>query len=960
MRSSLRWSLGPILAVLLALVPAAQAQIASGGNIYGTVTDESGAVLPGATVTLTGAFGTRTTTSGSQGEFRFVNVDHGTHTLRVALTGFTTVTRDVVVTAGGNVNLGFALKVASIEETVTVSAETPVLDLKRSGTATTISKAELAGIPTSRDPWALMRTIPGVLVDRVNVAGSESGQQSNFFGKGSDPKDAVWSLDGVVITDMAAIGASPTYFTYDAFDEVNFSTGGNDVRVSTGGIGVGLVTKRGTNSFHGGASGYFAHDDLQSSNLPDELRGDPRLRGNDKADHTDQIVDYSFDLGGPIVKDKLWFYGSYGRNDIRIRRLDQSFDKTVLSSYTAKVNWQAAANDMVSAFWFLGDKTKVGRTGAAGALQHLDGTLWDQGGQYPSQPHGFTKVEWNHVFSPSLMMSAKGAYYSTGFSLFPQGGLDGVFVVDNIRNEARGTSDARLFERPQYTANLDGSYFFAGAGGNHELKFGLGWRRVDSLSERVWPGDKAQLRFNPTSTRARFLRDQAVGSILEFYTAYLGDTLTAGRLTVNAGLRFDRQTGKNKPTSVPGNPLIPELLPALDFDGAGAGVEWNDVSPRLGFTYALDEARKTVVRASFARYAGQLSNGDAGWDNPLGLSLLEYDWRDNGDGALQLDEVDFNNLRLSAGVDPDDPGGVAASPFRIDPDYHSNKDNEVVVGLERELAPNLAVSAAYTWRKSTDLTATQLLSGYYWYSWIGVTRADYGQGQPVTLNGFTATPFVLSDEAAERATGGALLRNRPDYSRTFNGLELAVVKRLSNRWMARAAFSFNDWTEHVGPEAVLNPTHHDLDPQFDGGQVVVFSAGSGKNYYTNARWQLNLNALYQLPAGFEVAGNLFARQGYPQPVFLVLDTGALDGNLNVLAVSETDERRLPDLWNLDLRLAKTFRLGGTNLVVGAEVFNALNANTDLYRVPAASSTAFNRLDEILAPRIVRLGARVTF
>jgi hypothetical protein len=958
MRSSSAWKLGLALAVLLASVPAfAQG---AGGNIYGTVIDESGAVLPGATVTLTGGFGTRSTTSGSQGEFRFVGVDHGTHTLNVSLTGFTTVTRDVVVNLGSNVNLSFSLKVAAVQETVTVQAETPVVDLKRSGTATNITKAELSQIPSSRDPWALMRTVPGVLVDRVNVAGSESGQQSNFFGKGADPKDAVWSLDGVVITDMSAIGASPTYFTYDAFDEVNFSTGGNDVRVSTGGIGVGLVTKRGTNAFHGGLGGFFTDDSLQWSNLPAELEGDPRLQGSDKADHTDQITDVTVDIGGPIAKDKLWFYGSFGRNDIRIFRLDQTFDKTVLSSYTAKLNWQAGANDMVSVFWFLGDKSKVGRSGAGGALQHLEGTLWDQGGQYPSQPHGFTKLEWNHVFSANLVMSAKGSYYSTGFSLFPQGGLDGVFVIDNVNSQARGTSDARLFERPQYVANVDGSYFFATGGGNHELKFGLGWRRVDALSERVWPGDKVQLRYNPTSTRARFLRDQATGTLNQYYTAYLGDTFSSGRLTLNAGLRFDRQTGKNKATSVGPNPLRSDLLPGLDYPGGTDSIVWNDISPRLGVTYALDDARKTVLRASFARYAGQLANVDSGWDNPLGLSFLEYDWADNGDGVLQMNEVDFSVVRQSAGVDPENPGGFGESVNRIDPDYHSNKDNEIVVGLERELVPNLAVSAAYTWRKSTDLTATQLLSGYYWYSWIGVTSADYAQGAPVTRNGFTATPFVLSAQGAANATGGALLMNRPDYSRTFSGLELAVVKRLSSNWMARAAVSYNDWTESVGANAVFNPTHHDLDPQFDGGQVVLFSAGSGKNYYANAKWQINLNALYQLPAGFEIAGNLFGRQGYPQPVYLQLDTGALDGTLNVLAVSETDQVRLPSLWNLDLRLAKNFKMGGANLMVGAEVFNALNSNTDLYRNPAASSTAFNRLDEILAPRIVRLGARMTF
>ena len=131
----------------------------------------------------------------------------------------------------------------------------------------------------------------------------------------------------MVVTDMSAIGASPTYFTYDSFDEVNFSTGGNDVRVATGGIGIGLVTKRGTNAFHGSLNGYFTNDSLQWSNLPAELVGDPRLKGSDKADHTDQLADYSVDIGGPIMKDKLWFYGSYEKNDIRIRNLRQLPDK---------------------------------------------------------------------------------------------------------------------------------------------------------------------------------------------------------------------------------------------------------------------------------------------------------------------------------------------------------------------------------------------------------------------------------------------------------------------------------------------------------------------------------------------------------------------------------------------------------------------------------------------------------
>ena len=949
--------LGLALLAVVGFAPALRAQVTAMGNIYGTVRDESGAVLPGATATLTGAFGTRTTTSGTNGDFRFVNVDHGTHQLRVALTGFTGVTRPVTVVSGQNAELTFALKVASVEETVTVTGDAPVVDTKRTGTATTISKDELVQIPTSRDPWALMRTVPGVLVDRVNVAGSESGQQSNVFSKGADAKDTTWSLDGVVITDMAAIGASPSYYTFDTFDEVSFATGGNDVRVATGGLGIGLVTKRGTNSFHGSASINFAHDDLQWSNLPDELKGDPRLKGSDKADHTDQIKDMSFDLGGPIVKDKLWFYGSYGKNDIRVRRLNQTADKTLLSNYSAKLNWQAAPSDMVSAFWFLGDKTKEGRAGAVNVAQALEGTLWNQGDATSDGPPGFSKLEWNHIFGPSFFLNLKTAYYNQGFGLVPQGSMDQQFIVDNIRSESRGTADERLFLRPQYTVNAEASYFATGLGGNHEVRFGGGWRRVDSTSTDTFPGGGIQVRYNPTSTRVRFHRARFSKGKVEATSGYVSDTFTKNRLTLNLGLRFDHQFATDTPSTVEGSSFIPNLLPTLDYAGGAGQVTWNDFSPRVGFTYALDESRHTIVRASFARYAGQISAAESGWRNPLTLSYLEYNWNDaNHDGVFQSGEADLSRITGFAGVDPANPA-AAESSNQIDPNYHANKDNEIVAGIERQLAPNLAVSAAYTWRKSTDLTATQLLSGYYWYSWIGVTSANYHAGAPVTANGFTATPYILNDGVE---SPGLLLRNRPDFTRSYSGLELAVVKRLSNRWMGRAAFTLNDWKEHVGPGAIINPTHQDLDPQLDGAQHMEFAVGSGKNYYTSAKWQVNLNGMYQMPGGFEVAANLFGRQGYPKPVYLQADTGALDGLLNVLAVSTTDQIRLKSLWDLDVRLAKTMRFGGASVTLAGEIFNAFNSNTELYRNPSATSTSFNRLDEILAPRIARLSAKFSF
>ena len=222
------------LVVLLLAVPAvAQVQ---GGNIYGTVTDEQGAVLPGVVVTINGSDRTQSVTTGPDGKYRFISLPPGSYKVSTTLAGFaTTVTDSVMVQVGSNVELPFALKLASVEQAITVTGEAPIVDTKAMGTATNFTQAELNSVPTSRDPWALLRTVPGVMVDRVNIAGNETGQQSNFQSKGTRPQDAVWTMDGVVITDYSAVGASPTYFNYDNFEEVQVSTSGQDIRQATGG-----------------------------------------------------------------------------------------------------------------------------------------------------------------------------------------------------------------------------------------------------------------------------------------------------------------------------------------------------------------------------------------------------------------------------------------------------------------------------------------------------------------------------------------------------------------------------------------------------------------------------------------------------------------------------------------------------------------------------------------------------
>ncbi|HEY7922100.1 MAG TPA: TonB-dependent receptor [Vicinamibacteria bacterium] len=948
-------------ALVAGLAPAAFAQIST-GSIYGKVTDEQSAVLPGATVTLTGAnTGARTTNSGPGGEFRYLSLDPGTYTVSVALSGFSTTQRTVIVNAGVNVEVPFVAKVASVAETVTVDAETPVIDSKRMGTGTTLNSDELSKLPNSRDPWAFMRAVPGVQIDRVNQAGSESGQQSGYIGKGSAQADSMWVLDGVVITDPAAVGASPNYYDFDSFEEVAITTGGADVRVATGGVGINMVTKRGTNAFRGSASGFYASDKLEASNLPSELEGDPRLQGSDKADHAEQLSEFGADLGGPIVKDKLWFWGSYGKQDLRIQRLNQSHDKTVLKDYNGKLNWQVSSSNMFSAYWFLGQKVKLGRPNTRGLGTETASHSRDQGGIYEDNnwPHGFLKIEDNHVFSPSFMLNVKLSHYNQGFGLVPVGGIDLSEGLDIVNSIAYGSSKQTQSVRPADTINADASYFL----GKHEFKFGYAYRRASAQSSSLLPGNGIEARIETARGKIARIQREVVSEFKGSYNSlYAQDTYSSSRFTLTAGLRFDLQKAENAASTAKANPLFPEILPDLVYDGTGTKISWSDISPRVGFTYALNESHKTQVRGNFSIFTQQLAMPDVTVVNPIGgVARIDYRWIDANNNNLVDDrsEVDIAGGSLGAPVN-----ASLSTVNQIESDYKAPRDMEILGGIDHELAPNFSVSATYTYRRTSDVR---------YLSYIGVNGTDWVPCDSVSGNGYTVPCLDLGPTnaaAAEAANFGQVLGNRPDYHRSYSGIELTAVKRLSSRWMGRVGFGYNNWTESFdGRAGIQNPQpvlydgygYYGLstaisDAKKSGGQIGYLSTGSGTLYWMPSKWQFSANALYQIGKGFEIAGNLYSRQGYIRPINLTVNNTFAD---TVMAVDIGDQR-LPDIFNLDLRLAWNKTLGGrARLNLTADVFNVLNSGTVLRRVDSADG-AFDRIDQILNPLLVRFGARLSF
>jgi hypothetical protein len=392
------------------------------------------------------------------------------------------------------------------------------------------------------------------------------------------------------------------------------------------------------------------------------------------------------------------------------------------------------------------------------------------------------------------------------------------------------------------------------------------------------------------------------------------------------------------------------------------------VSPRAGFTYALDQARKTVARASYSRFAGQLDSASVGYMNPSSSAgVAVYRWLDvNSDHLAQADEVQLNQFVAAAnGFNPANPTAVT-SANRINPDLRAPVTQSVVAGLDRELRANLAVQVNYTYTKTTNLLGNATFSVT---PRVGVSLSDYAAGPMLTGllpdgSGYSIPTFIANQAKVTAGGSGFLLTNWSGYYTDYHGLEISAVKRLSNRWMGRVGVSFNNAREHYAPEAMYdtngNPTRTITEPLVDGGQFAPQSTGNGSgNVYVNARWQFNANAMYRARYGVEVAGNVFGRQGYPFPLLRTQALGA-DSGLSVLVTPQIDTFRYDNVWDTDLRAARTFRFHTVSLRLIGDLFNVMNANTALVRNNNVLSTSFNALGQNLSPRIFRAGLVVGF
>ena len=760
------------------------------------------------------------------------------------------------------------------------------------------------------------------------------------------------------------------------FSEMRVNTGGADIQNQTPGVAVDLVLKSGTNAYHGSVRGFFGNESLQKNNLSDALAesiGGDSMKGN----RIEQYADYGFEFGGPIREGRVWGWVSVGETDIRLRTLIDTIDRTTLTNRAVKIQAQVADGFRVGFLHFNGAKTKLGRDASP---TRPDETTFNQTGT----GKGLFSGSGDWVVGNDLVLSAKGSYYDSGFRLDPRGGLDGPGVYQDLEGVYRNSFVFFGSDRPQRSATVDANYFR----GNHELKVGFGWRKAGVESELQWPGGQLSIHLADTPNGTLMLpiffqADNLSTTEGRYLSLYAGDTISMDRLTLDVGVRFDRATTSLSEDSRGAHPVIPDVFPALSTPAKDNTHVFNIVTPRVGVSYALGENHDTLIRASYGQFSSQLSAADSSFvAGPLYYSYVYYYAYDtNGDNLASVDELSPFGYGIlgSYGFDPTNPTSTESVNV-IGSDLGSPRTHEVIFGVDRELPiPNTAVTASVTWRRYNSMRWRPMIgvrqSDFFVASTLNTTLPPDAGGASVSQDIYEPLPGVLP------VGNGREELNRDGYHQRYWGWEVNFIKRMSDRWMARAGFSYNDHREYFTDPAVAieDPTPlgksaktsrggTDAGPLRDGGLVVTRSTGSGKDeiYFVSPQYQFVANGQYQAPFGIDIAANLLIRQGLGQPYHERVNTAdPANPQKFVLLAPDVGEYRLPAVKNLDIRIGKELRFDQVTINVDLDWFNVFNASTVLRRqydnrFDASSPTGVGNTLEILNPSIVRFGFRLGF
>jgi hypothetical protein len=1015
------------IGVVLVLVLVPSAVGAQTSSIAGTVRDASGAVLPGVTVEASSPVlieKVRTGVTDGSGIYRVENLRPGTYLVTFSLAGFSVVRREgIEITSDFTATVNAELKVGALEETITVTGESPVVDTQSITQRTVMTREVLDVIPTGRNIQAIGIMIPGTSLSlggggalSRDVGGSAGMQQSPLILRGST--DAVQTIEGLRLNNLEANGSySGVYWNDGSFQELSYVTGADSAEMAQGGVRINMVPRDGGNTFRGSVLGNYTGDGWQANNLRSNLQGNQTFNPNNRITNVSMIQkiwDFNPGFGGPVAKDKLWFYGTFRHWGVEKTVVDSYYDSdpatfryvpdlsrpgiddSHIVSRVGRASWQASSKDRIS--YYHDDQNKYRNHWG------INASVTPEAAAVQVTPTSYVSVsKWTRTQNNKLLLEAGLSIYSQEYTELYQPQVTG---IDEKVFDTNAIAASKVYAITEQTTsrvfnawNNPADHFstlrtYSGAAsyvtGTHSFRFGGTMSEGPRRTVERYTGDLT-MTFNaaapacasglavacPQSVTLRTPLDQREG-IKADVGLFAQDRWTINRATINAGVRFDWFQGEVHDEDLPAG----RFNPAAHFDGFDVQ-NWKDVSPRLGVSYDLFGDGKTAVKFSVARYVNGEAAGTAAANNPqttIGRTDTRT-WTDNGDftifnadGSVQTNElgpstnVNFGKLVPSTtSTDPTVLNGWGARQYNW----------EYTVSVQRELAPRVALTA-----------------GYYRRSFGNQTVIDNQLTDSSSFDGPFCIPAPSSPDLPGgggfqvcglydiKSTAQGQVRNIRTHAKNFGGIEdvftgfdINVNARLRTGTFVSGGINAQKRT--------VNTCDTPLAAAVPGVVVAAFAAGSQQADSPESRFcdqtfpfrpDVKLVASHTLPWDFVVSGtyqftqgpNILANWAAPNSII----APALGRNLAAGATATKTVQLIEPgtvygehLNQLDLRASKRFGFDRYRFRVDADLYNVFNSNwpfTLNNTFSTAATSQWMRPTNVLQGRLFKIGAQFDF
>jgi outer membrane receptor protein involved in Fe transport len=911
-----------------ALAGTARAQTSTGG-LRGFVKDDTGGVLAGVTVEASSPSrigGAATEVTDTQGLYRFENLPLGEYTVTYSLQGFGTIRRDGVrVEVGRTIQLDVQLKVGNVEQSITVSAESPVVDAIHSGITSNINQEMLQNIPSARQSYFdIVTYTPAV---KINAVPNDS--RFVIFGSSSDQNQ--FQYDGVDISAVSN-GGVWDFPSPDIMQEVQVNAVGASAEFHDfqGGV-VNIVTKTGSNTLRGAGSLYVIPPGLVGNNTPNE-QFPYTIHYNQQA---------TFEIGGPVKKDRVWFYGMLptSRGLTTGVGVDPNLDKQ------GGHNFKPFAKGTVR--FGQHDNLNVGFNNnmfCCGATASRTAPLITQ-----QVEHGHNPVltsQYTHTYGSATLLEVRagGIYIRDNFTPYSDD-----FTTPGRTDQATGNSSVngqtgskQFHNRTTVDASLthSASDFLKGS---HDFKFGVQTAYATQRTVGIRFGNVSYTDLNSAPYLATSSDPSASGGRIRSAGGYAQDNWTVNdRVTLNLGVRYDHITGD-----------IPELSAGATLDGIRGDaafevpnsttypgvpdlIAFNTFSPRAGITLRADRSGKTIVKANYGRFYGKLATSMFNSMSPGATPTTTLRWN-TATGKYDL-PFSFVDNKIN---------------FSVNPDLANQYTDQLFLGVERDLGRNMGVNGSFVWKQEGAFIRLADVRGTY------APRDVLDTFEGVTQ---TITVFNLTSTQAQRLFQ---VVNRDDLDQSFKAAVIEVNKRFSNSWQSLASYTWQD-SQAYGGGSVTGSTQQDFSN-------LSSTAGYGRDpndlvnafgpTATNSTHSVKLSTTYRARYDFNFGLRYSYESGRPYGrLIIVRNLG--QGNVTMLAQPRGDFA-LPAVNDFQIRVDKDFKVtAAQRLRLSLDVFNIFNSDTVLTlrnnSSQVTATTPWAQTLTIVRPRTVQLGIRYQF